>query len=194
MDITEPQSTNASVRASLPSDPFSLKRSLCSILFSVLFAFFVFVFISAFLKPTVIHGFSMEPTLTHGDRAIAKVQGYQPAYGDIVVIKDLHIDNKFIVKRIIGMPGDTIDINFTTGDLSRNGVLVDEPYILEPTTTPGDVLFPLTVPPGQVFVLGDNRNHSTDSRTTYTGTIPVENIEGKLLFRFYPPESMGNIE
>lgn len=195
MDFTEPHEGDGGRQSTaVPDNSFSMKGSLRSILLSVALAFFAFVLISIFLKPTITHGYSMAPTLTHGDRAIAMVYGYKPAYGDVVVIKDRHVDNKFIVKRIIGLPGDTININFVTGEVVRNGAVVEEPYLAEPTTTPGDVLFPLTVPEGHIFVMGDNRNNSTDSRTTYTGMIPIENIEGKLIFRFYPFESFGKIE
>ncbi|MEG0853779.1 MAG: signal peptidase I, partial [Angelakisella sp.] len=154
----------------------------------------IFSLIAMYFKPTLTHGYSMKPTLTEGDRAIAMVRRYTPAYGDVVIIRDLHKADKFLVKRIIGLSGDLIDIDFSTGVVTRNGVVIEEPYIPEPTTTPGDVTFPLAVPEGHAFVMGDNRNHSTDSRTTYTGTIPVENIEGKVLFRFHPIEKFGVIK
>lgn len=195
MDFVEPQkNADGQQGKAVHDDSFSLKTSLRSVLLSVAIAFFVFVLISIFLKPTVIHGYSMAPTLTHGDRAIAMVYGYKPSYGDVIIIKDQHVDNKYIVKRIIGLPRDTINIDFATGEVVRNGALLEEPYLYEPTTMPGDVLFPLTVPEGHVFVMGDNRNNSTDSRTTYTGMIPIENIEGKLLFRLYPFENLGEIK
>ncbi|MEG1686456.1 MAG: signal peptidase I [Angelakisella sp.] len=175
------------------AERFSLKRSILGMVASVVLAILLFFAVTTFFRPTLTQGHSMAPTLADGDCAIAAVFDYHPAHGDIVVIHDSHQQGKYIVKRIIGLAGDTIHIDFTTGAVTRNGVLLDEPYLPEPTTTPGDLLFPVVVPQGHVFVMGDNRNHSTDSRTSYTGMIAQENIEGKVIFRFYPLDKIGGI-
>ncbi|MEG1943692.1 MAG: signal peptidase I, partial [Angelakisella sp.] len=145
-------------------------------------------------KPVQTSGNSMSPTLKDGDRAIASLLNYTPAYGDVVIIKDLHKENKYIVKRIIGLAEDIINIDFSTGEVTRNGEIIDEPYLTEPTTMRGDIVFPLIVPQYHAFVMGDNRNNSTDSRTSYTGMIPMENIKGKVLLRFYPPQNFGKVK
>ena len=195
MDFEEIQEQNSIDDNTLSEDErFSLKKSIFSIITSGVLAVAIFLFVTVFYKPTLTHGHSMEPTLSDGDRAIAAVWNYKPANGDIVVIKDIHKANKYLVKRIISIAGDTIDIDFSTGEVFRNGELLVEPYILEKTTAAGDVRFPVTIPEGCVFVMGDNRNQSTDSRTTYTGMISEKNIEGKVIYRFYPLEKMGKVE
>lgn len=147
--------------------------------------------ITCFYRPVAARGPSMEPTLVEGDIAIAQVFGYHPARGDVVIIKDQHREGKYIVKRIIGMPGDSINIDFATGKVYLNGEELSEPYLNELTRTWGDIAFPLTVPENHVFVMGDNRNHSTDSRTSYTGMIPEENIEGRVRVKIYPLGKFG---
>ena len=175
-------------------EKFSLGKSMGSILVSALLAVIIFFIVTIFYKPTLTSGSSMEPTLFDGDRAIASVFHYKPTHGDVVVIKDKHEDGKYIVKRIIGLEGDLINIDFTTGEVTRNGHTLVEQYVMEPTVTRGDIVFPILVPEGTAFVMGDNRNHSTDSRTSYTGMVPVENIEGKIVFRFFPGEKFGMVK
>ncbi len=171
-----------------------LLRNVIVVCLSSLLMVCGFFLLSIFYKPTLTSGNSMEPTLYNGDRALVMLHNYAPKLGDIVVINDVHAADKYIVKRIIGLEGDVIDINFDTGEVTRNGVLLYEDYITEPTTTSGDVSFPITVPQGSAFVLGDNRNNSTDSRTTYTGMILTENILGEICFRFYPFDRIGFVE
>lgn len=173
---------------------FSLRAGLCSIAAVVVLAVVCLLLLTCFYRPTLTQGHSMEPTLAEGDKGFAWVYHYAPTRGDVVVIKDVHEDNKYIVKRVIGLAGDLIDIDFWTGAVTRNGELLEEPYVTEPSVTPGDLWYPVTVPQGHVFVMGDNRNHSTDSRTTYTGMIAEENIEGKMVFRFFPFDKLGKIE
>ena len=93
-------------------------------------------------------------------------------------------DQKPIVKRVIAVAGDVVDINFTTGVVSVNGK--EEHFTDELTTQQADVAFPLTVPEGTVFVLGDNRGVSLDSRSSRVGCVDERKIVGKVLFRFYP--------
>ena len=97
------------------------------------------------------------------------------------------------MKRIIAMGGDTVDIDFDMGQVTVNGEVLDEPYISAPTQQSFDVEFPLTVPEGQVFLMGDNRPHSTDSRSSQVGFVDERSILGKVLFRIAPFNRLGKI-
>lgn len=171
----------------------NIRLAVC-LLGSALLAVALVLVLTLFYRPAYTRGPSMEPTLADGDWSIAWIYDYTPARGDVVIIRDMHTADKYIVKRIIGLPGDLIDIDFATGEVFRNGRVLTEPYATEPTLTAGDIRFPLSVPQDHVFVMGDNRNHSTDSRTSYTGMIAGENIEGRVLCRVYPLPKLGLIE
>lgn len=150
---------------------------------------FSFVF-----RVILVSGSSMYPTLEGGDRLLVWALNYKPERGDIIIL-DGYIDyGKPLVKRIIAVEGDTIDINFNTGDVFVNGQLLDEPYIAEPTVYQADVEFPLTVGEGKIFVMGDNRNSSTDSRDSDVGCLDERDVLGKAIIRLTPFEKMGKIE
>lgn len=176
-----------------PGERRSLLRWILFFLVTVTVTLLLLVGVTFFLRPTLTHGYSMDPTLTHGDRGLAWVWNYTPAYGDVVVIQDTHVDDKYIVKRVIGLPGDVIDIDYAAGVVYRNGQPLEEPYASTPTTFRGDMPLPLTVPENRVFVLGDNRNNSTDSRTRYVGLIDQQRLMGRMVWRFYPWDKAGKI-
>ena len=131
-----------------------------------------------------VDGPSMKPTLQPDDRVVVSGVGYKAQQGDIVVLSGAGSDQKPIVKRVIAVAGDVVDINFTTGVVTVNGK--EEHFTDELTTQQADVAFPLTVPEGTVFVLGDNRGVSLDSRSSRVGWVDERKIVGKVLFRFYP--------
>lgn len=131
-----------------------------------------------------VEGPSMKPALQPDDRVVVSNIGYEPQQGDIVVISDTDGDGKPIVKRVIAVEGDVVDINFTTGVVTVNGK--EEHFSDELTKQQADIAFPLTVPEGTVFVLGDNRGVSLDSRSSRVGCVDERNIVGKVLFRFFP--------
>ncbi|HPP67722.1 MAG TPA: signal peptidase I, partial [Clostridiales bacterium] len=106
--------------------------------------------------------------------------------GDIVIISRENTNEPPIVKRIIGKENDVIDIDFHNNTVSVNGKILDEPYVSTPTQRSFDVSFPLTVPENCVFVLGDNRNHSLDSRSSLVGCVDENRILGKVLVRLTP--------
>ena len=113
------------------------------------------------------------------------VNGKCIARGDVVVVDGYINYGDPLVKRIIALGGDTVDIDFETGAVTLNGAVLEEPYISAPTTTGYDVEFPVTVPEGCVFVMGDNRPE--------VGFIDERDILGKVLLRVFPLSSFGKI-
>lgn len=155
---------------------------------ATLIVIFVFVF-----RIVGISGISMEDTLHNDDRVVISSLFYTPSQGDIVVINQPNEYNEPIVKRIIALAGQTVDIDFTTGKVSVDGVVLDEPYISTPTTVKYDVSFPVEIPEGKVFVMGDNRQHSVDSRKESIGMIDTRYILGKAIFRVFPFDQFGTL-
>ena len=135
-----------------------------------------------------VDGHSMVPTLQHGDRLLVLTpllyNDYQ--YGDIVIVRKDSFGVNPIVKRVIATAGQTIDIDFTTGSVWVDGELLYEPYIRELTLRDEGTVFPLTVPDGCIFVMGDNRNESTDSRSPRLGVIDTRYVIGRAVFLLFP--------
>lgn len=134
-------------------------------------------------------GDSMYPTLRTGDRIVLTAGYTEPVYGDIVVTcqpDGTETIPDVLVKRIIATEGQTVDIDFQKGIVYVDGEELDEPYTADPTRDREDFAGPVVVPEGCVFVMGDNRNHSTDSRDSRIGFIREEYIMGKALFRIAP--------
>lgn len=146
-----------------------------------------------FFRISGVVGSSMYPTLHGKDRVIMRVVGYnEPKRGDIVVvIAPEYDDGAPLVKRIIAVGGDVLDIDRATGTVTVNGEILDEPYINEMIVNMGDFDYPLTIEDGYVFFMGDNRNHSSDSRWKMIGPQPYSNVVGKVFFRVYPFSSIG---
>ena len=176
------------------------KGSLASDLFdwaeALVYALALLVVVCAFfVRLSGVQGTSMYPTLDNGDQLLLLSFGYnEPERGDIVVLMADDFMDKPLVKRVIGIGGDVIDMD-PSGTV--NGEALYEPYINDLNGQDmylGDIQFPLTVPDGQVFVMGDNRNGSSDSRKAEVGTIPYEKIVGKAVFRLFPFNRMGRIE
>ncbi len=135
-----------------------------------------------------VDGHSMVPTLQDGDRLLVLnsmlYDDYR--YGDIVVLrKDTFLEEP-IVKRVIATEGQTVDIDFDMGAVYVDGTLLKEAYINELTFLEEGTEFPLTVPEGSVFVMGDNRNHSSDSRDSRLGTVDTRYVIGKAVFLAFP--------
>lgn len=164
-------------------------------LVTVLFSFVaVLVILVFFVRMVQVDGRSMEPTLQDGERVVAQSIFFKVKRGDIVVIDSYTGYGKPIVKRVIGVAGDTIDIDFLTGEVYVNEQLLQEDYIAAPTTQQYDVTFPLEVPENHVFLLGDNRPVSKDSRDEEIGCIDKRDILGKVFFRIYPFDVIGGIK
>ena len=149
---------------------------------------------SFFFRIIQVDGSSMVPTLVNGDKLIVWGAGYTPQRGDVVIVDSYTSYGKPLVKRVIAKGGDTVSIDYATGTVAVNGEVLQEDYIAEPTYLGYDVTFPYTVPEGTVFVMGDNRNQSLDSRSTYVGCIDELDILGRVLLCFMPFTDFGVVK
>jgi len=141
----------------------------------------------------IVSGTSMNNTLKNGDGLliVSSVFYRHPKAGDIVVAKKASFSDSPIIKRVIATEGQVVDIDFVEGIVYVDGVALDEPYTLTKTTHPEGMLFPLTVDEGCIFVLGDNRDGSKDSRSPEIGLIDTREILGKAVFLFLPGKGDG---
>ena len=136
-----------------------------------------------------VDGHSMLNTLQHDDRLLVvnPIFYHDYQYGDIVILRKNGVfDNDPIVKRVIAVGGQTVDIDFNAGVVYVDGEALEEDYIREPTYTAEGTEFPLTVPEGSIFVMGDNRNGSSDSRDYRLGTVDTRYVIGKAAFLIFP--------
>lgn len=133
-----------------------------------------------------VYGTSMTPTLDDGDIVLSISEGSFEE-GDIIAF---YYNNKVLIKRVIGLSGDWVDID-EDGVVSVNGEVLEEPYISEHALGDCNISLPFQVPEGKIFVLGDHRSVSVDSRNKSIGCISEENIVGKLVFRAWPLEQLG---
>ena len=159
---------------------------VCSVLAVVLLFTFVVRLIG-------VDGHSMVPTLQDGDRLLVlnSLWDSDYEYGDIVVLRKESFLEEPIVKRVIATEGQTVDIDFASGSVYVDGELLEEDYINEPTYVDEGTQFPLTVPEGSIFVMGDNRNHSSDSRSSDLGTVDTRYVIGKAVFLLFPGADEG---
>ena len=159
---------------------------VCSVLAVVLLFTFVVRLIG-------VDGHSMVPTLQDGDRLLVlnSLWDSDYEYGDIVVLRKESFLEEPIVKRVIATEGQTVDIDFASGSVYVDGELLEEDYINEPTYVDEGTQFPLTVPEGSIFGMGDNRNHSSDSRSSDLGTVDTRYVIGKAVFLLFPGADEG---
>lgn len=157
-----------------------------SLVGSVLVVVAIFTFV---IRMMGVDGHSMLNTLQHGDRLLVvnSMLYHDYKYGDIVILRKNGVfDDDPIVKRVIAVEGQTVDIDFTEGIVYVDGEALEEDYIREPTYTAEGTEFPLTVPEGSIFVMGDNRNGSSDSRDYRLGTVDTRYVIGKAAFLIFP--------
>lgn len=154
----------------------------------VLYCFIALLLLTFVFKLVVVDGNSMNPTLVDGQRLITTNVFYTPKYGDIVIFQNTEaINKKVLIKRVIATEGQTVSIDFDKGEVKVDGKVLDEPYIKELTTNRLDFYQnEVVVPEGCVFVMGDNRNNSTDSRSNMVGMVPTDTIIGKVVLRLSP--------
>lgn len=158
------------------------KRAFISTLSVLAVIAAVAVLVSTLFLPVIqVSGNSMEPTLSDGDvLVLLKSKHYERSQ-----LCCISWQNKMLLKRIIGLPGDVVSID-TEGNVTVNGVLLDEPYVSDKTLGECDVTFPCQVPEGKVFVLGDHRSTSIDSRSSEIGCVDQDQIVGFVLFQVWP--------
>ena len=179
-----------------PESSASVGRSALLLLRDIGIAIGVIIIILQFVKPTIVFEHSMEDTLHPQDYVFLARQAYlfnDIQYGDIVVFKSALMDEKGtyknLIKRVIGLPGDVISIQDDA--VYRNGERLDEPYTKDGVTL-GEMA-PVTVPLDAYFVMGDNRQVSTDSRSGIVGFVQETRIDGKVFFRLFPISKAGRI-
>ena len=169
-------------RQTLGREVYEWFRALvCSVLAVVL----VFTFLVRLIG---VDGHSMLPTLQDGDRLLILTSLLDDTYcrGDIVVLRKDTFMQEPIVKRVIATQGQTVDIDFADGSVYVDGQLLDEPYIKERTLTDEGTEFPLTLKEGEIFVMGDNRNGSTDSRDARLGAVDQRYVIGRAVLLLFP--------
>ena len=151
----------------------------------------------------LVKGSSMEPNFNHGDLVFINKLSTSvgsPDYGDVVICKlDEGTGYENIIKRVIGLPGDEIDIvenedDEDVYDLYVNGEYIEEDFLGEPMMTDGNIEYPFEVPENSYFVMGDNRNESLDSRRESVGAIHKDDLMGKVVLRLYPFSDFGLID
>ncbi len=162
------------------------------------------VVLRSVMGTVLVKGSSMEPNFNHGDFVFINKLSTSigsPDYGDVVICRlDEGSGYENIIKRVIGLPGDEIDIVWN-GDsenveyyLYRNDELIEEDFLGEPMMTAGDITYPFEVPENSYFVMGDNRNASSDSRRESIGAIHKDDLMGKVVLRLYPFSDFGLID
>ena len=170
-------------------DQTSPAHEILSLLLYIVVVFGICFLIITFVgQRSKVSGSSMEPTLSDGDNLIVDKISYRihdPQRFDIIIFPYQYQENTYYIKRIIGLPGETVYIN-DAGEIYINGKLLEEDYGLDTIQNPGLASEPITLGKDEYFVMGDNRNNSTDSRFTSVGEIKRQNIIGKAWVRIYP--------
>ena len=165
-------------------------RVLRSTIYTLITVAAVAVLVATLFLPVLrIYGTSMTPTTTDGD-IVVSVKGGSVERGDIIAF---WFNNKILVKRVIAQAGEWVDID-EAGNVSINGEPLDEPYLTEKALGECDIELPYQVPDGRLFVMGDHRSTSSDSRSSAVGCVAEEQIVGKLVFRVWPLGEFGPLE
>ena len=167
----------------------NFRQELSHTVFLLVVVAAVAILVAVLLLPVLrIYGSSMNDTLNEGD-IVVSIKGNDLSTGDIIAF---YYNNKILVKRVIGTPGDWIDLD-ADGNVYVNNVKIDEPYLMDKALGDCNIELPYQVPESRVFVMGDNRSVSVDSRNTAVGCVAEEQIVGKIVFRVWPVETFGQI-
>ena len=150
----------------------------------------VAVLVAVLLMPVLqIYGTSMAPTLNEGE-IVLSVKSGEFKTGDVMAF---YYNNNILVKRVIAQPGDWVDIT-EDGTVYVNNVMLDEPYLIDKAYGETNIKFPYQVPESRIFVLGDHRSVSIDSRNTAVGCVASEQIVGRIVYRVWPFDRFGRVE
>jgi len=190
MEETMPEMTGENEEVKKTRMRMELYDWLQCVVTAIICGVLIFVFVG---RTIGVDGRSMNQTLRNNDRVVISNLFYTPDNGDIIVFHSPSEQFEYpLVKRVIAKENQTIDIDFTSGDIFVDGKKIIEPYINNITNVRHDFNGPMTIPKGYVFVLGDNRNSSTDSRDNEVGLVDTRYILGKVLFILIPgPEDNG---
>lgn len=176
--------------------PLTLAENVMLYLHDIVYMLVILmILLTIVFRVVVVSGSSMKQTLLDGDYLLLLSSTFykEPKVGDVVVVSKDSFDNgKPIVKRVIARAGQTVDIDFEAGVVYVDGTPLDEDYVNTPTNVDEGMAFPLQVQPGCVFVMGDNRNNSRDSRSPEIGNVDTREILGKVFLLMYPGTDYGN--
>ena len=170
-----------------------VKEIISTILYILAVLLGTYLLITFVGQRTSVSGSSMEPTLSNNDQLILDKISYrfsEPKRFDIIVFPFQYKENTYYVKRVIGLPGETVQIDLE-GNIYINGEILEEDYGKEKINFPGLAVEPITLGDDEYFVMGDNRNNSSDSRDPSVGNIRRSNIIGKAWMRIWPLNKFG---
>ncbi|SCY54978.1 signal peptidase I [Lachnospiraceae bacterium XBB2008] len=173
-----------------------MKEVLSTSIYLLIVLLVSYLFVHFVGQRTLVNGVSMEDTLQDGDNLLVDKISYRfhdPERFDVIVFKYTHKDNTYYVKRIIGLPGETVQID-NAGNIYINGKEIEEHYGFETIKDPGIAANPITLGEDEFFVLGDNRNNSADSRMEAVGNINRKIIVGRAWVRIWPLHNAGKVE
>lgn len=156
--------------------------------------FVIFLVVMLFFRPVTVSGPSMEPTLHNGDRLFVYSFMYEPENGDVIVARSPDGADMPVIKRVIAKEGQVVEVDYENGTVTVDGVVLEENYISGMSKVPqNEIKYPYTVPEDRIFVMGDYRDESRDSRHKTFGCIDENTVAGKAVFRFYPFSSMTEV-
>ena len=174
-----------------------MKQNILEWTKTIAISIIIALIITTFVRPTLVMQYSMHPTIEEHDYLLVNKIAYKfkkIKFGDIIVfesqLKTEEGKNKQLIKRVIGLPGDVLEIK--DGVVYRNGEALEEPYINGDYTSGS--LGATEIPESKLFVMGDNRPSSVDSRSSEVGTVSEDNVMGKVLIRLYPFNKIGFVQ